>query len=92
MLGFIFGILQMILYVMYNKKEKVVIKEQNLPELKDHVIIIEDDKKKLPELSEEQIINIIKLGSLVYSDKNYGNLTEVAKNDKAISKLQTLEA
>ncbi|XP_006347346.1 bidirectional sugar transporter SWEET12-like [Solanum tuberosum] len=91
-LGFIFGILQMILYVMYNKKEEVVIKEQNLPELKDHVIILEDDKKKLPELSEEQIINIMKLGSLVYSEKNYGNLNEVAKNDKVVSKLQTVEA
>ncbi|MCE0480805.1 hypothetical protein HAX54_037936, partial [Datura stramonium] len=73
-LGFIFGILQMILYVMYNKKEKIVIKEQNLPDLKNHVIILEEDKKKLPELSEEQIINIMKLGSLVYSEKIHGNL------------------
>ncbi|KAF3655597.1 Bidirectional sugar transporter SWEET14 [Capsicum annuum] len=80
-LGFVFGILQMILYVMYNNKEKVVTKEQNLPELKNHVIIIDvdDDKKKVPELSEEQIINIMKLGELVYSEKNDGNLTEAAK-------------
>ncbi|XP_049343029.1 bidirectional sugar transporter SWEET9-like [Solanum verrucosum] len=64
-LGFIFGILQMVLYVMYyNKKEEEFVKEQNLPELKNHVIILHNEKK-FPELSEEQIIEIVKLGSLI---------------------------
>lgn len=34
----------------------------------------------------------MKLGSLVYSEKNHGNLTEAAKNEKVVSKLQTVEA
>ncbi|KAF3655596.1 putative protein S-acyltransferase 7-like [Capsicum annuum] len=64
-LGFTVGLLQMVLYVMYNKKEeKDFVKEQNLPELKNHVIILHNDKN-LPELSEEQIIEIVKLGSLI---------------------------
>ncbi|KAK4375767.1 hypothetical protein RND71_006444 [Anisodus tanguticus] len=63
-LGSIFGILQMVLYVMYNKKEEVFVKEQKLPELKNHVIILHNDKN-FPELSEEQIIEIVKLGSLI---------------------------
>ncbi|XP_060171357.1 bidirectional sugar transporter SWEET12-like [Lycium barbarum] len=63
-MGFIFGILQMVLYVMYNKKEEVFVKEQNRPELKSHVIMLHNDKN-FPELSEEQIIEIVKLGSLI---------------------------
>lgn len=55
----------MVLYVMYNKKkEEEFVKEQNLPELKNHVIILHNDKN-FPELSEEQIIEIVKLGSLI---------------------------
>lgn len=57
-LGFIFGILQMVLYVMYNKKkEEEFVKEQNLPELKNHVIILHNDKN-FPELSAEQIAKL----------------------------------
>ncbi|MCE0480806.1 hypothetical protein HAX54_037937 [Datura stramonium] len=63
-LGFIFGIIQMVLFIMYNKKEEDFVKEQNLPELKNHVIILHNDKN-CPELSEEQIIEIVKLGSLI---------------------------
>lgn len=55
----------MVLYVMYyNKKEEEFVKEKNLPDLKNHVIILHNDKK-FPELSEEQIIEIVKLGSLI---------------------------
>ncbi|MCE0480807.1 hypothetical protein HAX54_037938 [Datura stramonium] len=69
-LGFMFGIVQMVLYVMYkDNKEKKVTKEQKLPELLQNHVIILDDEKKLPHLTEEQIIEIWKLGSLVYSEK-----------------------
>ncbi|KAK4370738.1 hypothetical protein RND71_010213 [Anisodus tanguticus] len=63
-LGFIFGVLQIVLYMMYNKKEEVFVKEQKITELKNHVIILHNDKN-FPELSEEQIIEIVKLGSLI---------------------------
>ncbi|XP_055830627.1 bidirectional sugar transporter SWEET12-like [Solanum dulcamara] len=63
-LGFTFGILQMVLYVMYKKKVEDFVKEQNHPEIKNHVIFLQNDKN-FPELSEEQIIEIVKLGSLI---------------------------
>nr|XP_016469457.1 PREDICTED: bidirectional sugar transporter SWEET9-like [Nicotiana tabacum] len=89
-LGFTFGILQMILYVVYNKKEKNVIKEQKLRELQNHVII-SDEQKKLPQLTEEQIIDIVKLGAIVYSEKFNARGTEAAKVEN-MPKLQTVDA
>ncbi|MCE3051170.1 hypothetical protein HAX54_049036 [Datura stramonium] len=69
-LGFILGILQMVLYVIYNKKEKAILKEQKLPEkLQSHVIFVDEKNKNVPELTEEQIIDIVKLGSLISSGK-----------------------
>ncbi|PHT53516.1 Bidirectional sugar transporter SWEET11 [Capsicum baccatum] len=71
-LGFILGILQMVLYVIYNKKEQAILKEQKLPEkLQNHVVInfIDEKNNNLPELTEEQIIDIVKLGSLISSGK-----------------------
>ncbi|CAN4085492.1 unnamed protein product [Withania somnifera] len=69
-LGFILGILQMVLYVIYNKKEKAILKEQKLPEkLQNHVIIMDEKNKNCSELTEEQIIDIVKLGSLISSGK-----------------------
>ncbi|XP_019235088.1 PREDICTED: bidirectional sugar transporter SWEET12-like isoform X2 [Nicotiana attenuata] len=70
-LGFILGIFQMVLYIIYNKKEKAILKEQKLPEkIQNHVIIVdENNNQKLPELTEEQIIDIVKLGSLISSGK-----------------------
>ncbi|OIS98840.1 PREDICTED: bidirectional sugar transporter SWEET11-like [Nicotiana attenuata] len=87
-LGFIFGILQIVLYVIYNKKEKHILKEQNLPELQNHVIILEDNKK-LPELTEEQKIDILKLSKLVSS--LHENACAAAKEEK-LPKLQTVQA
>ncbi|KAK6794817.1 hypothetical protein RDI58_008270 [Solanum bulbocastanum] len=72
-LGFIFGILQIVLYAIYSKKEKVILKEQKLPEIQTPGVIVKDENmhtnKKLPELTQEQIIDIVKLGLLVCSDK-----------------------
>ncbi|KAG5617547.1 hypothetical protein H5410_017371 [Solanum commersonii] len=74
-LGFIFGILQIVLYAIYSKKEKVILKEQKLPEIQTPGVIVKDhenmhtNKNKLPELTQEQIIDIVKLGLLVCSDK-----------------------
>ncbi|XP_009614917.1 bidirectional sugar transporter SWEET9-like [Nicotiana tabacum] len=88
-LGFIFGILQMILYVIYNKKEKNIIKEQKLRELQNHVVISEE-QKNLPQLTEEQIIDIVKLGALVYSEKFNARGPEAAKVEN-MPKLQTVQ-
>ncbi|XP_059299297.1 bidirectional sugar transporter N3-like [Lycium ferocissimum] len=101
-LGFIFGILQMVLYAIYSKKEKAIIKEQKLPEIQKPAIIVLDENmntsnKKLPELTQEQIIDIVKLGLLVCSDKvnvascPNDNNTCAAKVDN-MPKLQTVEA
>lgn len=62
----------MVLYVIYNKKEQAILKEQKLPEkLQNHVVInfIDEKNNNLPELTEEQIIDIVKLGSLISSGK-----------------------
>ncbi|OIS98841.1 PREDICTED: bidirectional sugar transporter SWEET11-like [Nicotiana attenuata] len=87
-LGFIFGILQIVLYVIYNKKEKHILKEHNLPELQNHVIIL-DDNKKLSELTEEQKIDIMKLSKLVSS--LHENASAAAKEEK-LPKLQSVQA
>ncbi|KAK4362743.1 hypothetical protein RND71_017984 [Anisodus tanguticus] len=69
-LGFFLGILQMVLYVIYNKKEKDILKEQKLSEIQKPAVIFLDEKNKnLPELTEEQIIDIVKLGSLISTGK-----------------------
>ncbi|XP_060212349.1 bidirectional sugar transporter N3-like [Lycium barbarum] len=101
-LGFIFGILQMVLYAIYSKKEKAIIKEQKLPEIQKPAVIVVDENmntsnKKLPELTQEQIIDIVKLGLLVCSDKvnvascPNDNNTCAAKVDN-MPKLRTVEA
>lgn len=74
--------IQMVLYVVYKKykKEDNVIKEQKLSEvLQNHVIIL-DDGKKLPQLTQEQIIDIWKLGTLIYSEKLNASAADVDNN------------
>ncbi|KAK6794844.1 hypothetical protein RDI58_008297 [Solanum bulbocastanum] len=102
-LGFIFGILQIILYAIYSKKKKSIIKEQKLPEIQKSEVIVKDENmnanKKLPELTQEQIIDIVKLaGLLVVTDKanvatcpndtNYG--VKAANKIENMPKLQTV--
>ncbi|XP_051119180.1 bidirectional sugar transporter SWEET9-like [Andrographis paniculata] len=64
-LGFTFGVLQMILYKMY--KNTTNIDEQKLPvdQLPKQIIFLED-REKIPEFT-EQIIDIVKLSSVVPS-------------------------
>ncbi|WMV35553.1 hypothetical protein MTR67_028938 [Solanum verrucosum] len=80
-LGFTLGVVQMVLYVVYkNKKESNVTKEQKLSEvLQNHVIILEDGKE-LTQLTQEQIIDIWKLGTLIYSEKLNASAAEVDNN------------
>ncbi|CAN4089320.1 unnamed protein product [Withania somnifera] len=91
-LGFIFGILQMVLYAMYRKNKTAIVKEQNLPEVQNPVIIL-DDNKKIPELTEEQIIDIVKLGKLVSSGKVQitSTLNQSAAKEEKFPNLQTVE-
>ncbi|XP_059304294.1 bidirectional sugar transporter N3-like [Lycium ferocissimum] len=97
-LGFILGILQMVLYVIYNKKEKAIIKEQKLSEIQKPAVIFLDEKtKKFPELTEEQIIDIVKLGSLISSGKIgvascLQDTTCASAKVEDTPKLQTVEA
>ncbi|KAL8056501.1 hypothetical protein ABFX02_04G123000 [Erythranthe guttata] len=61
-LGFLFGVVQMVLYVMYkNTNPKKVVKEKKeISEIETKIIVI-DHENKLPELK-EQIIDVMKLG------------------------------
>nr|QIE48605.1 sugar transporter SWEET10 [Jasminum sambac] len=60
-LGFSFGVLQMILYVIYRKSDK-----EKLPEIPKETMDLED--QKIPEFR-EQIIDIVKISELLNSDK-----------------------
>nr|GMC71013.1 bidirectional sugar transporter SWEET12-like [Ipomoea batatas]GME08334.1 bidirectional sugar transporter SWEET12-like [Ipomoea batatas] len=69
-LGFIFGILQMVLYAMYKGKKQQPDDEKQLPQVVIPTVVALEEKQKLPkELTEEQIVDIVKLGSLICSDK-----------------------
>nr|GME00073.1 bidirectional sugar transporter SWEET12-like [Ipomoea batatas] len=74
-LGFIFGILQIVLYALYKNKKPSSSSEVSLENPANSTTIVKDKKKQkhnnLPvaELTEEQIIDIVKLGSLVCSEK-----------------------
>lgn len=105
-LGFFFGIVQIGLYMMYKEgKNEKAVKEQSLPEveLPKPVIILDDDnmnsnennvKRKLPELTEEQIIDIVRL----IQKNGAGNRDEVAAaappfvQNSPAPKLQPVEA
>ncbi|KAI3463593.1 hypothetical protein Pfo_020256 [Paulownia fortunei] len=63
-LGFSFGVLQMVLYVMYKNGNKT--SEQKLPEIQKQIMVLEEHKN--PELT-EQIIEIVKLSALLSSEK-----------------------
>ncbi|XP_057460204.1 bidirectional sugar transporter N3-like [Actinidia eriantha] len=60
-LGFVFGIIQMVLYAMYKDSTKKVVKDQKLPQIQ--VIVVKEDQK-LPELA-EQVIDMVKLRAMV---------------------------
>ncbi|KAL2515142.1 Bidirectional sugar transporter SWEET [Forsythia ovata] len=66
-LGFSFGILQMVLYVIYKNADRTAMNDkQKLPELPKKIIILEEHK--IPELS-EQIIDIVKISALLNAEK-----------------------
>ncbi|KAG9138688.1 hypothetical protein Leryth_027417 [Lithospermum erythrorhizon] len=71
--GFAFGILQMVLYVIYKDTKK-----QKLPaDLIPGEIIILDNQEKLP----QQIIDIVKLGALAPSEKNIFLRTQTSEKN-----------
>ncbi|CAI9113145.1 OLC1v1013693C1 [Oldenlandia corymbosa var. corymbosa] len=63
-LGFIFGILQIILYKIYSKspKKEKELEQKKVPELADQIIILEDNK--LSGNKNDQVIDIAKLSEL----------------------------
>ncbi|CAA3033070.1 bidirectional sugar transporter SWEET12-like [Olea europaea subsp. europaea] len=63
-LGFSFGVLQMVLYVVYKNADKS--DKKKLPEIPKNIIILEEHK--IPELT-EQIIDIVKISALLNAEK-----------------------
>ncbi|PIM99473.1 Multitransmembrane protein [Handroanthus impetiginosus] len=76
-LGFSFGVLQMVLYVMY-KNAKNTPDQQKLPETQKQTSILKEQKN--PEVI-EQIIEIVKLSALLNSDQKPA---KVLSNDKGV--------
>ncbi|KAL8474535.1 hypothetical protein ACS0TY_031114 [Phlomoides rotata] len=64
-LGFIFGVLQMVLYARYKSEDKMI--EKKLPETQVQQIIVVDQNP--PELINEHIIEIVKISALLSADK-----------------------
>nr|GLL48711.1 bidirectional sugar transporter SWEET12-like [Ipomoea trifida] len=107
-LGFIFGILQIVLYAVYKNKKPSSSSEVSLENPATTTIVKDKKKQKhnnLPvaELTEEQIIDIVKLGSLVCSEKinvvscikDWGPESSKVDNNKVLhpnnTKLQAVE-
>ncbi|KAI3455074.1 hypothetical protein Pfo_011737 [Paulownia fortunei] len=66
-LGFSFGVLQMVLYVKYKNADKIST-EQKLPEIQIQKQVMVLEEQKIPELT-EQIIDIVKFSALLRSEK-----------------------
>ncbi|CAH9053093.1 unnamed protein product [Cuscuta europaea] len=73
-LGFFFSILQMVLYMIYkgkNEDMKKLPQQVPLPPKSPVVLVLEPEEKKQqpPELTEEQLVDIVKLGAFLCSEK-----------------------
>ncbi|MFS7971427.1 putative SWEET sugar transporter [Helianthus anomalus] len=62
-LGFIFGVLQMILYYMYKNKKPVAGEKITTSEAKNSEM-----EQKIPEFKDQKIIDVVKLETLMHSD------------------------
>ncbi|CAH9065979.1 unnamed protein product [Cuscuta epithymum] len=74
-LGFFFSILQMVLYMIYKGKnedmKKLPLQQVSVPPKSPVVLVLEPEEKKQqpPELTEEQLVDIVKLGAFLCSEK-----------------------
>ncbi|KAG8379457.1 hypothetical protein BUALT_Bualt07G0090500 [Buddleja alternifolia] len=66
-LGFNFGVIQMVLYVKYKNADKI--SEQNLPAIQIETVSLEE--QNIPKIT-EQIIDIVQFSALLRSDKVQG--------------------